>query len=202
MAAKKSSSTKESKLTGIEEESPYPVVSFTSHDWGRRYCGNQAGLWEAGVIGSSDDLPPRSWRRKPWTAHAPDGRKIQIRRNSEGTFEAEWPYREGEKHLLPANHDLLVRLADRSSGIGSLVQFAGLWIRRKSYEKDWELEGSSKLGRALDDLEYAANDLKTLMKTIRGLIAPDENDDDEGDDSNGDDNPVLPSGPPPSKVTP
>ena len=197
---------------------PHEKVDFKSRKWGRLYCGTFSGLWDAGVI---TNLPKGfesliGQRFQRFAAYSPDRRMIEIRQKRKGLFEVKWPYKENEDSWLPANQQHLVQLSGQAHNISRLIVRAAVEIASKSKLRDWETSGSSKLGRALEDLEYASTDIANLMKNIRETMADgkseadgvrgsgdqDDDEDDDGDDSdNDDDQPVLPHGPPPSHVT-
>jgi hypothetical protein len=177
-------------------------VDFESRPWGRIYCGTYEGLWNAGVIENGQALPPISY---PFVAWSPDGRKIEIRRKRKGLFEVKWPYKTGENDWIPANQRHLSALAEQAASIAALVIVAAVDIRSKSLLRDWATADSSKLERAIDELDLVTIHIDALKKEIRDVMATGiswrNNEDDDDSDDDDDDQPVLPVGPPPSTVT-
>lgn len=174
------------------------TVNFASRPWGRIYCGTGDGLWDAGVIEGGQTLPPAS---SPFVARSPDGRKIEIRRKRKGLFEVKWPYKDGEKSWIPANQRHLAALAEQAISIAALVRAAAMDIRSKSLLRDWTTADSSKLGRALDELDLVTIHIAELQQEIRDVMANGKGEDDNDGDDDNDDQPVLPQNPSPSIVT-
>jgi hypothetical protein len=193
---------------------PREQVDFKSHEWGRLYRGTYGGLRDAGIV----DRVPEGFtsligqRFERFAAYSPDRRDIEIRQKRRGVFDVKWPYKDGEASWLPANQQHLVQLSEQAQHIANLIIRASTEIASKSELRDWATADSSKLARAMEDLEYASTDIANLMEAIRvtsglsedgdgGDNDADDDDDDDDDRDNGDDHPILPTGPSPSGVT-
>lgn len=64
---------------------------------------------------------------------------------------------------------MLKAYADRLKAIGLLVDHAAIQVLAKSVKDPEELEESSKLWRAIDDLEHAGKNISTIVKDLRSM---------------------------------
>lgn len=139
------------------------------------------------------------WRESNELAQARHHKHQGFERQRETQRSYEEPPEHEPQSISSPKAALLVGLADQLRYIASLVHVAAGAIKAKSKNKPNSTGGSSKLGRALDDLEYATNDIAGVMKQLLELRA-DGSDDDDDDDSNDPSPTVNPHIPSPSIV--
>jgi hypothetical protein len=160
-------------------------LGFEVFEWGRRYRGTSTMLWDAGVMISGQMKPTGNLPQV--IGSTDDQRRTRIRRTERaGVFEVDWPYKAGEERWIPQNQRRLENLAKRIRGISAVIGLAAAAVESKSMMRDWTTADSSKLGRAIDDLEIASDDISEVRKQIldtmtkgiteRSMCPPDEDD--------------------------
>ena len=174
-----------------------PGVTQRNHSWGFILTGTKAALITAGVckgnwfVSEIDrDKQGRVKRSKNVTRN---GRSIRTCVPAKGPCEVWVRYSSQElgakpKEMLSSNSQRLLDLGAQVSAIAGLVTEASHTIHAKM-ARPKALKDSSKLGRAMDDLDYAKRDISEVLKKLQALI--DFGGDDDDDNDNDDHDPVA-----------
>lgn len=159
-----------------------PGVKRTELSWGYYLEGKKEALIASGLAEPSW-FADRSQRNKRGQIVRSkklivDGRKVQTTWPQIGPTTVIFHYTEAERQAHEEKETFLLCLERRLTGCASVIHSAADDIRDKHekhpMERPQDLRGSSKLGRALHELDIARRNIDAVVKKLSAAVGPDD----------------------------